>query len=135
MGAYTAYCYGLLLALLVQVYARPSPEQSLQALTRRLEEAEHFLDNEELDNEGVEASPADISFDLQNGAREMERGLDGNTQEFQTRPRGSDNFLLRLLQDITMVPRRARTRSKKGSRRGCFGMKLDRIGSMSRLGC
>ncbi|ETE56612.1 hypothetical protein L345_17677, partial [Ophiophagus hannah] len=31
--------------------------------------------------------------------------------------------------------RRLQSRSKKGSSRGCFGVKLDRIGAFSGMGC
>ncbi|XP_051894954.1 C-type natriuretic peptide-like [Pristis pectinata] len=133
MGVYTAYYCGLLLVLLIQVHARPSPQQSLRALTGQLEEIERLLTNEELDNEAEETSPVDISFDLQNAQREL--GWDGNLQDLESRHTVSDGSLLRLLQDITNGPLRSKTRSKKGSRRGCFGMKLDRIGAMSGLGC
>ncbi|XP_078281275.1 C-type natriuretic peptide-like [Rhinoraja longicauda] len=135
MGTYTAQCCGLLLVLLVQVHARPSPQQSLQALTDRLEEVERILTNEEADAEADDPSPIDMSFRLQDGQRELEEGWDRNSQDLESRHTVSDGSLLRILQGIANGPLRSRSRSKKGSTRGCFGMKLDRIGAMSSLGC
>ncbi|KAM9783137.1 C-type natriuretic peptide-like [Neosynchiropus ocellatus] len=43
---------------------------------------------------------------------------------------------LRLLRGVAANPKRAEPeRSRRGWNRGCFGLKLDRIGSMSGLGC
>lgn len=47
-------------------------------------------------------------------------------------PEGS---LQRLFNDLLASSRRFRGRSKKGLTRGCFGVKLDRIGTLSGLGC
>lgn len=135
MGIYTAHCCGLLLVLLLQVHARPSAQQNLQDLTQRLEEVERFLTDEEAEAEADDTSPIDTSFHLQDGQRELERGWDRDSQDLESRHTVSDGSLLRILQDIANGPLRSRSRSKKGSSRGCFGMKLDRIGAMSSLGC
>ncbi|KAK2824792.1 hypothetical protein Q7C36_018719 [Tachysurus vachellii] len=37
--------------------------------------------------------------------------------------------------DLLMRQRKFRVRSRKGSARGCFGIKVDRIGALSGLGC
>lgn len=47
----------------------------------------------------------------------------------------NDLSLQQLLSDPAGATRRLRQRSKKGFSRGCFGVKLDRIGSLSGLGC
>ncbi|XP_055515003.1 C-type natriuretic peptide-like [Leucoraja erinacea] len=135
MGIYTAHCCGLLLVFLLQVHARPSAQQNLQDLTQRLEEVERFLTDEEAEAEADDTSPIDTSFHLQDGQRELERGWDRDSQDLESRHTVSDGSLLRILQDIANGPLRSRSRSKKGSSRGCFGMKLDRIGAMSSLGC
>ncbi|KAJ8005173.1 hypothetical protein DPEC_G00143890 [Dallia pectoralis] len=48
----------------------------------------------------------------------------------------SDNSWVRLLKGTLANQKRAvMDRSRRGWNRGCFGLKLDRIGSMSGLGC
>ncbi|XP_069774812.1 C-type natriuretic peptide-like [Narcine bancroftii] len=133
MGACTASYCGLALVLLIHVEARPNPQQSIEILTKRLEEVEPFLTNEKGANEADETSPTDNSFDLPNAQSELERI--SNLQELEGSHTVSDDSLLRLLQDITNGPLRSITRSRKRSTGGCFGMKLDRIGAMSGLGC
>ncbi|XP_031695345.1 C-type natriuretic peptide 2-like [Anarrhichthys ocellatus] len=56
------------------------------------------------------------------------RGLAGGGQEVVPR------FFLDLLQRQSKMRRRSR-KSMIGGGRGCFGMKMDRIGSISGLGC
>ncbi|KAJ8016493.1 hypothetical protein DPEC_G00007800 [Dallia pectoralis] len=41
----------------------------------------------------------------------------------------------RLLSDIKTTPKRSWGRIKKGGMRSCFGVRLERIGSFSGLGC
>ncbi|XP_041708603.2 C-type natriuretic peptide-like [Coregonus clupeaformis] len=51
-------------------------------------------------------------------------------------PAQGDSTWLRLLKGTLANQKRAVTdRSRRGWNRGCFGLKLDRIGSMSGLGC
>uniref|UniRef100_P84715 C-type natriuretic peptide n=1 Tax=Ornithorhynchus anatinus TaxID=9258 RepID=ANF39_ORNAN len=51
-----------------------------------------------------------------------------------TRSRGSRGVWTRLLHDHPN-PRKYKPANKKGLSKGCFGLKLDRIGSTSGLGC
>uniref|UniRef100_A0A8C4RYR4 Uncharacterized protein n=1 Tax=Erpetoichthys calabaricus TaxID=27687 RepID=A0A8C4RYR4_ERPCA len=46
----------------------------------------------------------------------------------------SEDALARLLQDILKIQKINRRTNKKGTSKGCFGVKLDRIGSVSGLG-
>ncbi|XP_067872872.1 C-type natriuretic peptide-like [Heterodontus francisci] len=136
MSANTAYYWGLLLFFVIQVQARPKPQNSFQTLTKQLEgQVERNLSYEDLDNGAEETSPAGISLDLQNDQPELERSWDWNLQDLESRHRVPDGSLIRLLSDIANGPLRFKTRSKKGSTGGCFGVKLDRIGAMSDLGC
>ncbi|XP_078094661.1 C-type natriuretic peptide prohormone-like [Mustelus asterias] len=137
MSANTVYYWGLLLLFLIQVQARPRPQNSLQTLSNLLEgEVERYLSHEDLDSEANdETSQVGISPDLQNDQPELERSWDENLPDLESRHRLPDGSLIRLLSDITNGPLRFKTRSKKGSTRGCFGVKLDRIGAMSDLGC
>ncbi|XP_041062574.1 C-type natriuretic peptide prohormone-like [Carcharodon carcharias] len=136
MTANTIYYWGLLLLFLIQSQARPRPQNSLQTLSKLLEgELERYLSHEGLDNGADEASQVGISPDVQNGQSELERSWDENLQDLESRNRLPDGSLIRLLSDITNGPLRFKTRSKKVSTGGCFGVKLDRIGAMSDLGC
>ncbi|XP_032904137.1 C-type natriuretic peptide prohormone-like [Amblyraja radiata] len=116
-GNVNFYC-GLLLLLLFQVHARPSSDEGFQALSRLLEgEFGRYSTSEDLTNEAPPAaSRSDLNAD-------------------QSREIASLPNLARILQDLSTSPLRFRRRSRKGRSRGCFGVKLDRIGSMSGLGC
>ncbi|NP_001297784.1 natriuretic peptide A-like precursor [Esox lucius] len=48
---------------------------------------------------------------------------------------GKENAVARLLSDIMTTPKRSWGRFKKGGMRSCFGVRLERIGSFSGLGC
>ena len=48
---------------------------------------------------------------------------------------GKDNALARLLTDLMTTSKRSWGRYKKGGLRSCFGVRLERIGSFSGLGC
>lgn len=51
-------------------------------------------------------------------------------------PAENDNAWVRLLRGAIASQKRASPdRAKRGWNRGCFGLKLDRIGSLSGLGC
>ncbi|XP_056131305.1 natriuretic peptide A-like [Lampris incognitus] len=48
---------------------------------------------------------------------------------------GKENALARLLKDVVRMSKRSWGRYKKGGLRSCFGVRLERIGSFSGLGC
>ncbi|XP_054912886.1 natriuretic peptide A-like isoform X2 [Poeciliopsis prolifica] len=50
-------------------------------------------------------------------------------------PLDKDNALVRFLKDIVATSKRSWSRYKKGGLRSCFGVRLERIGSFSGLGC
>ncbi|NWX04223.1 ANFC protein, partial [Caloenas nicobarica] len=126
------FCPGFLLLLIVsQNQVRARPISSLQSLSKLLhEDLEHPLVPEERDHEQDDTIPTD-AFDQQDA--EFQR-----TQNTRDQPDGmstGDGAVQRFLSDLLSLPRRYRSRSKKGLSRGCFGVKLDRIGSLSGLGC
>ncbi|XP_029975244.1 natriuretic peptide A-like, partial [Salarias fasciatus] len=47
----------------------------------------------------------------------------------------SNSALERLFKDLLRTSKRSWSRYKKGGLRSCFGVRLDRIGSFSGLGC
>ncbi|XP_017161094.1 natriuretic peptide A-like isoform X3 [Poecilia reticulata] len=53
----------------------------------------------------------------------------------RTAPLAKDNALARFLKDIMTSSKRSWSRYKKGGLRSCFGVRLERIGSFSGLGC
>lgn len=46
-----------------------------------------------------------------------------------------ENVLARLFKDLLRTSKRSWSRYKKGGLRSCFGVRLERIGSFSGLGC
>ncbi|KAJ1145301.1 hypothetical protein NDU88_011590 [Pleurodeles waltl] len=126
-----ACCGFLLLLLLGQEQTRAKPLSNLQSLSRLLDEDfEHTLGSEEVDRDREDAvttgalEPQDSELQWARGSRDQPEG-----------PSMNDQALQRLFSDLVGSSRRYRGRSKKGLYRGCFGVKLDRIGSLSGLGC
>ncbi|CAM4575761.1 unnamed protein product [Eretmochelys imbricata] len=126
------FCCGfLLLLLLSQDQARAKPLSSLQSLSRLLDEdLEHPLASEEMDQEQEDMIPTG-AFDQQDSVLQWAR----NSRDLPEGVPISDSTFQRLFSDLLGSSRRYRGRSKKGLSRGCFGVKLDRIGSLSGLGC
>ncbi|XP_067872874.1 C-type natriuretic peptide prohormone [Heterodontus francisci] len=136
MSGQTSFYCGLLLVLLIQAQARPRPDDSLQALSRLLEdEYGRYFTSDELNNEAQEISPAASLPDLNADQSDLELPWDRESREIGGRPFRQETVLARLLKDLSNNPLRFKGRSKKGPSRGCFGVKLDRIGAMSGLGC
>ncbi|NXI09939.1 ANFC protein, partial [Irena cyanogastra] len=124
------FCPGFLLLLIVsQNQAEARSISSLQSLSRLLaEELEHPPVSEEWDPEQDELIPAG-DFDQQ------EAELQGIPNPGEQPRSVSMAVIQRLLSDLLSSSRRSQGRSKKGLSRGCFGVRLDRIGSLSGLGC
>ncbi|NWR41424.1 ANFC protein, partial [Regulus satrapa] len=122
------FCPGFLLLLIVsQNQAGARSISSLQTLSKLLDEdLEHALASEERAREEDELIPAGL--------------LEQQEPELQWSPEpGSvsmgDSAIRRSFSHLLSLARRYRGRSKKGLSRGCFGVRLDRIGSLSGLGC
>ncbi|XP_013795516.1 C-type natriuretic peptide 1 [Apteryx mantelli] len=126
------FCPGFLLLLVVsQKQARARPISSLQSLSKLLDEdLEHPLVSEVMDHEQDDMIPTG-AFDQQESEFQWIRNTRDQPEGMST----SDNAVQRFFSDLMGLPRRYRGRSKKGLSRGCFGVKLDRIGSLSGLGC
>ncbi|XP_054251086.1 C-type natriuretic peptide 1-like [Indicator indicator] len=126
------FCPGFLLLLTVsqnQGWARPI--SSLQSLSKLLEEdLEHPLVSEERDQQQEDMIPMDAF-----GQQDSEFQWIQKTREQPESLSTSDSAVQKFLSNLLSLPRRYRGRSKKGLSRGCFGVKLDRIGSLSGLGC
>ncbi|KAJ8281910.1 hypothetical protein COCON_G00044290 [Conger conger] len=112
----------LLLVVATQVDSRPSPQKSDNLILNKLFGAgisSLLLAQPEV-NEGSGESPPTAS----RGGRDLSRGA-------EPAPGDVPRFLL----DFIRRQRKFRGRTRKSFRRGCFGMKMDRIGVLSGLGC
>ncbi|NXR74095.1 ANFC protein, partial [Pycnonotus jocosus] len=126
------FCSGFLLLLIVsQNQAGARSISSLQSLSKLLdEELEHPLVSEERDHEEEDLTPADV-FDQQDTALPWIP----NTREQPESISMGDDVIQRFFSDLLSLSRRYQGRKKKSLSRGCFGVRLDRIGSLSGLGC
>ncbi|XP_063807548.1 C-type natriuretic peptide 1-like [Pseudophryne corroboree] len=121
----------LLILIFCQEQVRGKPMSSLQSLSRLLEDNfERSYGSEESDHERGEMVPTD-SLDQPDPLSQW----DGNRVDKLEGPHLSGMTLREILDDPAGTQRRYRQRSKKAFSRGCFGVKLDRIGSFSGLGC
>nr|XP_014344174.1 PREDICTED: C-type natriuretic peptide prohormone-like [Latimeria chalumnae] len=122
--------YGFLLLFLIHDQIKAKPVSGLQSLTRLLrDELEQYPEAEEFDLED-EGTPQAGSYDQ----KDTELSWNRNSREL-TEGQLPDNSLVRIFRNILNSSKRYRGRNKKGSSKGCFGVKLDRIGSLSDLGC
>ncbi|NXX41019.1 ANFC protein, partial [Tricholaema leucomelas] len=126
------FCPGLILLLIAsqnQGWARRI--SSLQSLSKLLEEdLERPLVSEERDHQQEDMIPTDAF-----GQQDAELQWIQKTRDLPESVSMADSAVQNLLSSLLSLPRRYRGRSKKGLARGCFGVKLDRIGSLSGLGC
>lgn len=112
----------------------PSPPPTFpffQSLSKLLEEdSEHPLVSEERDHQQEDMIPMDAF-----GQQDAELQWIQKTRDQPESMSMADSAVQKFLSSLLSLPRRYRGRSKKGLARGCFGVKLDRIGSLSGLGC
>ncbi|NWI83780.1 ANFC protein, partial [Dryoscopus gambensis] len=125
-------CPGFLLLLIVsQNQAGARSTSSLQSLSKLSDEdLEHPLASEERDHEQEALIPAGV-FDQQ----DTELQWIQNTRDQPESLSVGDGAIWRFFSQLLSLSRRYQGRSKKGLSRGCFGVRLDRIGSLSGLGC
>ncbi|XP_075696752.1 C-type natriuretic peptide 1-like [Rhinoderma darwinii] len=123
-------CLGLFMILIFcKEQARAKPMSSLQSLSRLLEDNfDRSYGSDEVDH--GEQVPTD-SLDPLNPDNQWNK----NRLDQMEGQRLNEITLQQLLSDPAGASRRFRQRNKKGFSRGCFGVKLDRIGSLSGLGC
>ncbi|XP_044134255.1 C-type natriuretic peptide 1-like [Bufo gargarizans] len=123
-------CLGLLLMLIFcKEQVRAKPMSSLQSLSRLLEDNfDRPYGSDESDH--GELVPTD-SLDQLNPDNRWNK----NRVDPMEGSHINEITLQQLLSDPAGASRRFQQRSKKGFSRGCFGVKLDRIGALSGLGC
>ncbi|NWX54369.1 ANFC protein, partial [Promerops cafer] len=119
----------LLLLIVSQNQAGARSLSSLQSLSELLDEdLEHPPVSEEWDHKQDDLSPAGV-FDQQDTELQW---IQSTRAQPKSIPMG---VIQRFFSDLLSSSRRYQGRSKKGLSRGCFGVRLDRIGSLSGLGC
>ncbi|XP_040009548.1 natriuretic peptide A-like [Xiphias gladius] len=130
MSPNVSVCCLSLLLLLNFVGAKPvSDLQSLkQLLEEELNTAPHYS-SEEMEVEGKDGNTEKSEF----GAPQESRwdSSDPNNSPLAVK----ENILARLFKDLMRTSKRSWSRYKKGGLRSCFGVRLERIGSFSGLGC
>ncbi|NXH50227.1 ANFC protein, partial [Dicaeum eximium] len=118
----------LLLLIVSQNQAGARSISSLQSLSKLLDEdLEHPSVSEEWDHKQEDLIPA--------GVLDTELQWIQNTRDQPQTFSMGDSTIRRFFNDLLSLSRRYQGRSKKGLSRGCFGVRLDRIGSLSGLGC
>ncbi|XP_068453237.1 natriuretic peptide A-like [Clinocottus analis] len=131
MNAQILVCCSSLLLLLNFVAAKPISD--LQSLKQLLEEeintAPYYSSSEEKELEGLDGHAHKSLF----GAPE-EQPWDPSDPS-NAALEAKENLLARLFKDLTRTSKRSWGRNKKGGLRSCFGVRLERIGSFSGLGC
>ncbi|NWI35385.1 ANFC protein, partial [Picathartes gymnocephalus] len=126
------FCPGFLLLLIVsQNQAGARSISSLESLSKFLDEDLEYLPvSEEVDHEQDDLIPAGV-LDQQ----DTELHWNENTREQPKSLSMGDSAIRRFFSNLLSSSRRYQGRSRKGLSRGCFGVRLDRIGSLSGLGC
>ncbi|KAK1786997.1 hypothetical protein P4O66_017371 [Electrophorus voltai] len=123
----SAYCIFSLLLLNV-VGAKPvSNLQSLKELFEEEANMPYFGMRES------EMEPKEANAERTAPSADAERPWESD--EIGAALAGKENAIERLLGDILSVSKRSWSRFKKGGLRSCFGVRLERIGSFSGLGC
>ncbi|XP_016087664.1 C-type natriuretic peptide-like [Sinocyclocheilus grahami] len=106
-----------------------TPDKAMQVIEQFLERYNDLLTHDDLDNLTSDQSEEPMqTFSSGLKVAEYPKWIDTPVQ--------SENAWLRLLKGALVNQKRAPpNRLRRGWNRGCFGLKLDRIGSMSGLGC
>nr|XP_005492985.1 C-type natriuretic peptide 1 [Zonotrichia albicollis] len=130
------FCPGFLLLLIVsQNQAGARSISSLQSVSKLLDEdLEHPLVSEEWEHEQDELMAGDV---LDQPDTELQ-WVQSTREQPRDVPVADAAATQRFLSHLLSSPRRYQGRRKKGlpkPHRGCFGVRLDRIGSLSGLGC
>ncbi|XP_028439764.1 natriuretic peptide A-like [Perca flavescens] len=105
----------------------------LQSLKQLLEEeinAAPYYSSEEMEVEGRDGNTDKSVF----GAPEQ-HPWDSSDPSNSALQAAKDTVRARLFKDLMRTSKRSWSRYKKGGLRSCFGVRLERIGSFSGLGC
>nr|XP_056719770.1 C-type natriuretic peptide 1-like [Euleptes europaea] len=112
-----------LLFLILLRLVSPSPVHSPQALLELLgEDLATLLSEDERDPPSVPQGSVEQLLSRQRPLRDPSN-------------HPSEHAWLHLFKDLVNIQRKFRGRTRKMAQQGCFGIKLDRIGTFSGLGC
>ncbi|GLD45534.1 C-type natriuretic peptide 3-like protein [Lates japonicus] len=130
MNSNVSVCCLFLLLLLNVVGAKPvSDLQSLKQLLEEEVDAAPYYSSDEMEVEGKDGNTDKSVY-----------GAPGEHPWDSSDPSNSalaakESVLARLFKDLMRTSKRSWSRYKKGGLRSCFGVRLERIGSFSGLGC
>ncbi|KAM7405447.1 hypothetical protein PAMP_012709 [Pampus punctatissimus] len=133
MSPHISVCCLSLLLVLNFVGAKPvSDLQSLkQLLGEEMNVAPFYSSSEEeMEVEGKDGNTDKSVF----GAPEQQPWVSSDDSG-NSALAAKENILTRFFKDLMRTSKRSWSRYKKGGLRSCFGVRLDRIGSFSGLGC
>ncbi|XP_068995358.1 natriuretic peptide A-like [Embiotoca jacksoni] len=120
------------LSLLVLIHvAGGNPVSDLQSFKQLLEEEIHTapLSSSKEEAEGKHVNSDKSVFGV------PELNFFDSSNPSNSALAAKENALTRLLKDLVRTSKRSWSRYKKGGLRSCFGVRLERIGSFSGLGC
>lgn len=100
--------------------------QNLKQLLEEINTAQYYPSSEEM-----EVKRDKSVF----GAPEQDPWSSSDHSSPSDPPAAKENVLASLLRDLMRTSKRSWSRYKKGGLRSCFGVRLERIGSFSGLGC
>nr|XP_020440952.1 C-type natriuretic peptide 3-like [Monopterus albus] len=125
-------CVCCLSLLVLFNFVGAKPVSDLQTLKQLLEDEMNtapFSSSEEMQVEGKDANTDKSVF----GASEEHPwdSFDPSNSALAAK----ENVVARLFKDLRRTSKRSWNRPKKGGLRSCFGVRLERIGSFSGLGC
>ncbi|MED6235552.1 hypothetical protein ATANTOWER_028956 [Ataeniobius toweri] len=120
-------------SLLLVNFIGAKPISDIQSLKQLLEDE---VDNMPFSSEEAELGESDSSDKSVLGAPEQqEQQLWSSSNLHNSALVAKDKALVRFLKDFLRTSKRSWSRYKKGGLRSCFGVRLERIGSFSGLGC
>ncbi|XP_040049153.2 natriuretic peptide A-like [Gasterosteus aculeatus] len=126
MNAKLFICCSSLLLLVNYVGAKPASD--LQSLNQLLQDEIHSAPFYASDEKELQGKDADTDKTWE------ERPWDSSDPS-NSALEARESILAHLFRDLVRTSKRSWSRNKKGRMRSCFGVRLERIGSFSGLGC
>ncbi|KAM4572165.1 natriuretic peptide A-like isoform 1-T2 [Fundulus diaphanus] len=121
------------LSLLLVNFIAAKSISDMQSLTQLLEDE---ISNMPFSSSEVEESDFSSDKSLLGAPEQQHQQQPWSSSDLRSSALGAkDNTLARFVKDFLRTSKRSWTRYKKGALRSCFGVRLERIGSFSGLGC
>ncbi|XP_043973789.1 natriuretic peptide A-like [Gambusia affinis] len=119
-------------SLLLINFIGAKPISDMQSLQQLLE---NEISNFPVSSEEAPVEDSDLGADRSVLGAVEQREPWSTADRRRAAPLARDNALAHFLKDIMTTSKRSWSRYKKGGLRSCFGVRLERIGSFSGLGC